>query len=86
MRGSAREAAQARRGTGWLAHGIPYGMEQIAYVSAALAAAVAENLSDEDLGLLAALLTAVADQLALIAVCRERSRGESPAPDVQEGD
>ena len=69
-----------------MAHGIPYGMEQIAYVSAALAAAVAETLSDEELGLLAALLTAVADQLALIAVCRERSRGESTAPDVQEGD
>lgn len=86
MRGSARGAVQARRGTGWLAHGIPYGMEQIAYVSAALAAAVAENLSDEDLGLLAALLTAVADQLALIAVCRERAQEEPPAPDVQEGD
>lgn len=86
MRGSARGAVQARRGTGWLAHGIPYGMEPIAYVSAALAAAVAENLSDEDLGLLAALLTAVADQLALIAVCRERSQEEPPAPDVQEGD
>lgn len=86
MRGSAREAAQACRGTGRRAGCISYGMEQIAYVSAALAAAVAENLSDEDLALLAALLTAVADQLALIAVCRERSQEEPPAPDVQEGD
>lgn len=68
------------RGTGRGTAGIPYGMEQIVYVSAAIAAAAAENLSNEDLSLLAALLTAIADQLTLIAVCREQSHDGPPAP------
>ena len=61
-------------------------MEQIACVSAAIAAAAAENPSDDDLSLLAALLTAIADLLALIAVCRQRTHAGPPAPESQDGD
>lgn len=44
------------------------------------------KLSDEDLSLLAALLTAIADQLALIAVCRQRTHAGPPVPESQDGD
>ena len=43
------------------------------YLSSAIADIIAQSLPEEDLPLAAALFTAIGDQLALIAVCLERS-------------
>ncbi len=46
-------------------------MNKIVCCSAAIADAIAKSIPPEELPFVAALLTAVADQLALIAVCQE---------------
>ena len=45
-------------------------MNDTVYLASAAANAIAQQLSDDELALAAALLTAIGDQLALIAVCR----------------
>ena len=41
-----------------------------AYITAAIAERIAQELNNEELALTAAMMTAVADQLAVILVCR----------------
>ena len=45
-------------------------MDKVVYLSAAIADAIADSLPEDELIYTAALLTAIGDQLALIAVSR----------------
>ena len=53
--------------------GLPGG--DLVLIAAAIAITISENLSNDDIELLAALLDAIADNLALIATKREISEG-----------
>lgn len=52
-------------------------MNTIVYVAAAIAEAIAAHIPKDQLGITAALLTSVGDQLALLALCQESEGQES---------
>lgn len=55
-------------------------MNSQVYFAAFIADAIASCVPDEELPYVAALLTSVADQIALILVCREAGENEAPLP------